>query len=143
MALNSTTFKLLLTGMHSVAKQRVMHILWKSLACVLWLLLQNLHYFEFWGIGFFHIIYKWSFYDPLTFACFTLFFTTLLNKNGHFLEYIQFVRSVMARNASEDLFPLGRSDFGALNEWHSAQTGYFSYFVSFPLWKWGNFWKTG
>ena len=42
-------------GLHSVAKQRVKHILWKSLACVLTLLLQNLHYFEIWRIGIYHI----------------------------------------------------------------------------------------
>ena len=43
--------------LHSVAKQRVIHILWKSLACVLRLLLQNLHYFELCGIGFFSYIF--------------------------------------------------------------------------------------
>ena len=60
---------------------------------------------------FFIYIYKWSFYDPLTFACFTLFFTTLLNKNAHFLEYIYFMQSVQSTNSLGNLFPLSLTEF--------------------------------
>ena len=62
-------------------------------------------------LDFFTYIYKLSFYDPLTFACFTLFFTTLLNKNAHFLEYIQFTQSVQSTNALGNLFSLGLTEF--------------------------------
>ena len=44
-------------------------------------------------------------------SCFTFFFTTLLNKNAHFLEYIQFTQSVQSTNALGNLFPLGLTEF--------------------------------
>ena len=66
-------------------------------------------------LDFFTYIYKLSFYDPPTFACFTLFFMTLLNENGRFLEYIQFMQSVQSTNAIGNLFPLSLTEFTSKN----------------------------
>ena len=71
-------------------------------------------------LDFFIYIYKWSFYDPLTFACFTLFFTILLNKIACFLEYIQFMQSVQSKIALGSLFSLSLTEFNPQKVGHSA-----------------------